>query len=251
MILRRVIEHVKAQNWFAVGLDFAIVVIGVYIGMQVNNWNQHRADRALDALYIDRLHDEVIAASDAINAIRRELHTTLDQLSVAVKTISRENQNNTLTQYECDAVFSSHIYLPGRKYLPTLQELISSGRASLLSNVQLRSAILKLQQQLVATEAQAEYINLDSVVIARRYPEMVQLGTDINFDRYGFAILGGQKCQLDKMRASLAFKNDLFDNYFRMDGYVRWSLDPEQKILDDVHTLIDQSLGIGHEAETR
>jgi len=28
MILRRVIEHVKAQNWFAVALDFVIVVVG-------------------------------------------------------------------------------------------------------------------------------------------------------------------------------------------------------------------------------
>ena len=29
MILRRITEHVKAQNWFAVGLDFFIVVVGV------------------------------------------------------------------------------------------------------------------------------------------------------------------------------------------------------------------------------
>jgi hypothetical protein len=34
MLLRRMIEHVKAQNWFAVGLDFFIVVTGVFIGLQ-------------------------------------------------------------------------------------------------------------------------------------------------------------------------------------------------------------------------
>ncbi len=34
MLLRRVTEHVKTQNWFAVGLDFLIVVVGVYIGIQ-------------------------------------------------------------------------------------------------------------------------------------------------------------------------------------------------------------------------
>lgn len=32
MLLRRVIEHVKAQNWTAVALDFVIVVVGVFIG---------------------------------------------------------------------------------------------------------------------------------------------------------------------------------------------------------------------------
>jgi hypothetical protein len=35
MILRRVIEHVKAQNWTAMALDFLIVVTGVFIGIQV------------------------------------------------------------------------------------------------------------------------------------------------------------------------------------------------------------------------
>ena len=42
MLLRRIIEHVKAQNWFAVGIDFVIVVVGVFIGIQVANWNDAR-----------------------------------------------------------------------------------------------------------------------------------------------------------------------------------------------------------------
>ena len=46
MILRRITEHVKTQNWFAVGIDFCIVVIGVFIGIQVANWNEAQADRA-------------------------------------------------------------------------------------------------------------------------------------------------------------------------------------------------------------
>lgn len=41
MILRRLTNHMKDQNWFAVGLDFSIVV-GVFIGLQVNSWNVRR-----------------------------------------------------------------------------------------------------------------------------------------------------------------------------------------------------------------
>jgi hypothetical protein len=40
MIPRRIAEHVKAQNWFAVAIDF---VIGVFVGLQVGNWNEARA----------------------------------------------------------------------------------------------------------------------------------------------------------------------------------------------------------------
>ena len=46
MLLRRITQHVKTQNWFAVGIDFIIVVVGVVIGIQVANWNDHRAVHA-------------------------------------------------------------------------------------------------------------------------------------------------------------------------------------------------------------
>ena len=44
MLLRRITEHVKDQNWFVVGLDFIIVVVGVFFGIQIGNWNDDRLD---------------------------------------------------------------------------------------------------------------------------------------------------------------------------------------------------------------
>ena len=35
MILRRVIQHVKKQEWTAIWIDLMIVVVGVFIGIQV------------------------------------------------------------------------------------------------------------------------------------------------------------------------------------------------------------------------
>ncbi|HNS87253.1 MAG TPA: hypothetical protein PKH09_10145 [Parvularculaceae bacterium] len=58
MILRRVIEHVKAQNWTAAALDFVIVVMGVFIGLQVANWNAARRDAREAREYIDRIQEE-------------------------------------------------------------------------------------------------------------------------------------------------------------------------------------------------
>ena len=60
MILRRVTEHVKAQNWFAVALDFLIVVVGVFIGIQVSNWNDARAQRAYERTFLSQLREEII-----------------------------------------------------------------------------------------------------------------------------------------------------------------------------------------------
>ena len=48
MAIRRFRDHVAEQNWFAVAVDVLIVVLGVFIGMQVNigtsrGWNGSKA----------------------------------------------------------------------------------------------------------------------------------------------------------------------------------------------------------------
>jgi len=42
MLLRRVREHVTAHNWLAVSVDLIIVVLGVFLGIQLSNWNAER-----------------------------------------------------------------------------------------------------------------------------------------------------------------------------------------------------------------
>jgi hypothetical protein len=46
-MIRRIRTHAARQDWFAVVVDLAIVVIGVYLGIQASNWNQGRQDRAV------------------------------------------------------------------------------------------------------------------------------------------------------------------------------------------------------------
>ena len=46
MILRRLTHNLRTQNWTAITIEFLIVIIGVFIGTQVANWNQARGERA-------------------------------------------------------------------------------------------------------------------------------------------------------------------------------------------------------------
>lgn len=66
MLLRRVTKHVKDQNWFAVGIDFAIVVVGVFIGLQVANWNDARSQKADERQLILTLADEATELKIAV-----------------------------------------------------------------------------------------------------------------------------------------------------------------------------------------
>ncbi|MEZ5894983.1 MAG: hypothetical protein R3C40_11440 [Parvularculaceae bacterium] len=84
MILRRIAEHVKAQNWTAVALDFVIVVAGVFMGIQLGNWNEARnennqLDQQLTSLRVELEENqqhfsdyraELVQQMDDVNALR-------------------------------------------------------------------------------------------------------------------------------------------------------------------------------------
>lgn len=142
MILRRLTEHVKAQNWFAVGLDFLIVVLGVFIGLQVNNWNESRKQADLQAKLLERLEEEFLAlepvvadlvtfsqsaqksTADVVNALRQETPPT-DEAAFR-SALARANWALSVPQVA--AVYS---------------ELLSTGRLADIRDVELRKALIR------------------------------------------------------------------------------------------------------------
>ena len=47
MILRRLTESLKEQSWTAIWIEFVLLVAGVFLGIQVANWNEARVEREL------------------------------------------------------------------------------------------------------------------------------------------------------------------------------------------------------------
>lgn len=65
MLLRTIARQIKEQNWFAVGLDFIIVVIGVFIGIQLGNWNEARVANNYEKKLLAELRNELSATISA------------------------------------------------------------------------------------------------------------------------------------------------------------------------------------------
>jgi len=75
MILRRFMQHVKEQNWLAVGLDVLVVIFGVYIGIYLGEVASERATRSdvQESLEIVRVQlQEDLKTVDTIIAYRQE-----------------------------------------------------------------------------------------------------------------------------------------------------------------------------------
>jgi hypothetical protein len=90
LILSRAVDHLKQQHWTGVFIELVIVVVGVFLGMQVSNWNQSQADARLGREYVKRLTrdlDENLAGIRAqtayYDAVLKSVQRTDELLSEA------------------------------------------------------------------------------------------------------------------------------------------------------------------------
>jgi len=129
MILRRIIAHFRKQEWTAIGIDFLIVVLGVFVGIQVSNWNAAQADQRRGAAYVQRLTRDM----EADLATRRgEAHYYAAVLESVVRTnallaeASPDPQALVVSAYRASEITFS----PTTR--ATWDEIVSSGDIGLL-----------------------------------------------------------------------------------------------------------------------
>lgn len=59
MRYRRLLEQLRRQDGMAIAIDLVIVVVGVFIGIQVANWNDDRATARRAEVFTDRLESDL------------------------------------------------------------------------------------------------------------------------------------------------------------------------------------------------
>ena len=77
MILRRLSKSLKEQNWTAIWIEFVLLVAGVFLGIQVANWNQARADRTEYEAALVRLGAEIDTNLASLDAFDTEMERSL------------------------------------------------------------------------------------------------------------------------------------------------------------------------------
>ena len=244
MLLRRITQHVKDQNWFAVLIDFIIVVFGVFVGMQVQSRYAENERRIADAQYMERLHDEVeelLAIRQSVVEPRRKHFASIPG---AMQKIYNSVDDAPITVEECAALQFTHIYLNPTIDLPTVDELLSAGRLDFLSSSDVRDNIVKYTQSAARANDVVAAININSLMLTRKYPNLIQLDP-LNLQDFGLIIRSPTpECDLAAMRENPGFLNDLADNRNRFDAYYQWVLLAPTLQLDKLHIALDANSGL-------
>ncbi|HJU76843.1 MAG TPA: DUF6090 family protein, partial [Sphingomicrobium sp.] len=140
-VTRRVVEHARTQNWFAVALDFLVVVMGVFVGIEVANWNQSRHDRQEERRYYGQVLVDLRADLATFSRAERQAdrHDEAAQLVI-------DRLGGKATPQVSSGRMATAIHLAGFIYIPyasrgTYNELVSTGNLGLLRNSKLKSEI--------------------------------------------------------------------------------------------------------------
>ncbi|MEN0078509.1 MAG: hypothetical protein AAF753_05285 [Pseudomonadota bacterium] len=189
MILRSVTQHVKDQNWFAVFLDFFIVVIGVFIGIQVANWNASQYERREEAAIIERLRlDFERIEQDADRSLVFHQTMTEDLRTMLRSLRSGELKDEDISAFE-QALVLGPAFQTSADRSGTFTELMSSGRGNILRDRDLLNLLVDYEDFLERYAFAQKFYSEYSLLFTGAFRRGFNYNVDIELTEEAFALI--------------------------------------------------------------
>jgi hypothetical protein len=247
MILRRVMAHFQKQEWAAIAIDFVIVVLGVFIGLQVQGFAVERDRQKSELGYLTRLHGEIEQLLETRARYDRERTRFSADLLGAVEVLNDANGTAPLSPAQCDAIAgSAHTTVPPAE-LPTVAELLSAGRLDHLSSATVRTAILTYMQDAARARDLIAVITDSGRDLGKAYPHLITHHVGASRIQVGETWLNPE-CRTEAMRADPAFRNELSENAYMYNVYTTRAVLPVSRHLAALHAVLDAEMGVAHPA---
>lgn len=178
MILRNLAQSIRKQDWFAVAIEFLIVVTGIFVGLQVTEWNEQRQLRERELNYLERLAEDLAAMQTEFGEILergggRHLATmrAFRALEGCDATLAESGDFDlALAGYQNHrtAVIIERTY----------QEMVASGALASMANQQISAEIASLFGALVNYKAFVENVRISLPVI----DQVLWRSVDLSYD---------------------------------------------------------------------
>ena len=136
LILRRVIKHLRDQEWTAISIDFIIVVVGVVVGIQVSNWNSDLQAQRRGQVFSAKLTQDLGIEAWSYQFLIEYNDDVLHNAERAIEYLSGDSDISD-EQFLINAYRATR-YSYSDRARETYDELISTGEIGLISESILR-----------------------------------------------------------------------------------------------------------------
>lgn len=140
VLLRRFRLHVQNENWFAVFLDLTVVVVGLFIGLQIDAWWEGQKELQYEAAYLLEIQEDFELSDADLKDMASDLEEILQNIIVLLEQSALATPE--LTVAELNEHFSHVIRMP--TFIPVnraYSNLIGSGDLKLIRSRALKNAL--------------------------------------------------------------------------------------------------------------
>ncbi len=230
MLLRRIISNVGKQNWPAVGLELMIVVIGVFLGLQAQEWSKRRTDQRKERAYLGRLAVDFESIETHLENCLDVYRDSIAAIDAVTKALSTPNQ--APDGFDITVIRMTAGDLPAGRSA-TFVELISTGDLSLLRDQGLRKALIAYDEQAQVNREiwrslrDAQSLNSQSLyskVVLKVRVGKGQLSSIQSFDLKAMSLDPAFRAMLNAFAASKGNIYELCRHQLVLAGHVRRTL---------------------------
>ena len=141
MLFQRMVQRTRNENWLALSLELLMVVAGILFAFQVDRIYEGWQDRQLEQRYLARISDDLRADTAEIASVRARTDRRLAQIQLLVRAI-----DDPFIVADQASEFIHAIEQVAWRSVPTIttntyDELVSTGRMTLLQSEDLRNGL--------------------------------------------------------------------------------------------------------------
>jgi len=217
MIVKRISQAIKQHSWFAVFIEVVTIVIGIFVGLQVDSWNDARLRRQNVAFQLTRIGEDARSVYERLGNEIDVVYLQLELLDKALGVLDGEPLTDASRDDFVSGLYRSYQQRTVNLDIPSLQNLYDTGDIELISDDSVRNTLLmhllerRTRDEIFAHQRRLWDMNLEAVF------------RGFTFDFSGFdpdTRLVGMKMDvdIDRLRGDIEFRGAL-GRVARMQAY--------------------------------
>tara|TARA_R110002072_G_scaffold22615_1_gene79208 strand:+ start:25762 stop:26517 length:756 start_codon:yes stop_codon:yes gene_type:complete len=219
---RHIRQRLIGENRFSKYLLYAfgeiiLVVIGILIALQINNWNEDKKQQAESQYKLEELREEFTENRVVLKQRIKDLERANNHVRKIVDITNRVEPDHK--NYDFDSIISHSLkygnYNPANS---TIQELISSGKLDLITNNQLKKSMYTWLQML--EDSDEDFKNQDHQAQSLLIPYLYKNISMQNLNAYNNMEIK-QKSRLYNNSYNQVIKDLEFENLYQ--GKLFWN----------------------------
>lgn len=233
-IRQNMIKENKTSKYLLYALgEIILVVIGILIALQINNWNNESANKRDEQRIVKNLNLEFKKNKISVQEYIKHHNNILSSAKDIMNLIGEPKE--VLNKHNLDSLLSEaldyRIYKPSQT---VVLDIISSGKLNLISSDSLRLQLFEWSSKL--EENQEDYLTMDEIIQDLVLPYLIKNASMKNIDNYG-VLQWNKKTKLNhdyyNMFQDIEFENVMDNQSWTILNYIN-ALEGLQNIMDRI-----------------